>query len=225
VATPEVVSISKAVLTIEQQIGNQAGIPAAQFGVGFTLLWHGDVEPAKVLFQTALRLAEETGDISLQARCLSYLTIAYRQCGQIEETRVYVKRNLEVATLAHMPEYIAMAKANQAWVAWRVDNIVLSQELSNAALKLWHQLPSGHASAPFQWLAYFPLIAVSLQQDKVILAVDGARALLDPILQRLPDTLVTILELAIQAWDRNESESARALLHQSIALAQQLHYL
>jgi hypothetical protein len=124
-----------------------------------------------------------------------------------------------------MPEYIAMAKANQAWAAWRVDNIVLSQELSDEALKLWHQLPSGHASTPFQWLAYFPLIAVTLQQDQVLLAVNGARALLDPILQRLPDTLITRLEQAIQAWDRNDAESAHALLHQSIALAQQLHYL
>jgi DNA-binding SARP family transcriptional activator/tetratricopeptide (TPR) repeat protein len=225
VATPEVVSVSKAVLAIEQQISNQAGVPAAQFGIGFTLLWHRDVEPAKDLFQMALRLAEETGDISLQARCLSYLTIAYRQSGQIEETEQSAARNLEVATLANMPEYIAMAKANQAWIAWRVDNIALSQELSNAALKLWHQLPSGHASAPFQWLAYFPLIAVSLQQDKVHLAVNGARALLDPNLQRLPDTLITTLEQAIQAWDRNEAESAHVLLHQLIVLAQQMHYL
>ena len=52
--------------------------------------------------------------MSLRARCLTYLTIAYRQCAQVEETRHYAARNLEVATLAHMPEYIAMAKANQA---------------------------------------------------------------------------------------------------------------
>ena len=124
-----------------------------------------------------------------------------------------------------MPEYIAMAKANQAWVAWRVDDPVLSQELGDVALQFWRQVPGGHASAPFQWLAYFPLIAVALQQDKVFLAVNDARALLDPILQRLPDTLITTLERAIQAWDRNRIESACALLNQSITLAQEMHYL
>ena len=223
--TPEIISLVKAALTIHEEIGNQAVIPAAQFGVGFALLWHGDVEPAKDFFQTALRLAEETGDISLQARCLSYLTIAYRQSEHLEETEQYGKRGLEVATLANMPEYIAMAKANQAWVAWRVDDQVLSQELGGLALHFWQQVPAGHASAPFQWLALFPLIALALQQDKVLWAVDNARILLDPILQRLPDLLITTLERAIQAWDRNEAESARTLLHQSIALAQQMHYL
>jgi len=225
VTTLEIISLSKAALAIHQEIGNQIAIPAAQFGVGFALLWHGDVDPAKDFFQTALRLAEETGDISLQARCLSYLTIAYRQSGHLEETEQYGRRGLEVATLANMPEYIAMAKANQAWLAWRGDNQVLSQELGHAALQLWDQLPGGHASTPFQWLAHFPLIAVALQQNKVLWAVDNARVLLDPILQRLPETLSTTLEQAIQAWDRNEAESACTLLHQSIALAQQMHYL
>ena len=225
VATPEIISLSKAALAIHQEIGNQAGIPSAQFGIGFALLWNGDVEPAIDLFQTALHLAEQTGDISLQARCLSYLTIAYRKCGQIEETQQYAKRNLEIATLARMPEYIAMAKANQAWLAWCGDNQTLSQELGHAALQLWDQLPGGHASTPFQWLARFPLIAVALQEEKVLWAVNGARKLLDPIQQRLPDALITILEQAIQAWDENEPKLARVLFHQSIALAQQKRYL
>jgi DNA-binding SARP family transcriptional activator len=225
VATPEIISLSKAALAIHREIGNQAGIPSAQFGIGFALLWHGDVEPAIDLFRTALHLAEQTGDISLQVRCLSYLTIAYRKFGQIEETQQYAKRNLEIATLEHMPEYIAMAKANQAWLALCDDNQALSQELGHAAVQLWDQLPGGHASAPFQWLALFPLIAVALKEQKVLLAVNSARKLLDPVQQRLPDILITILEQAIQAWDRNDAGSAHALLHQSIALAQQLHYL
>jgi DNA-binding SARP family transcriptional activator len=225
VAVPEIVLFAKAALALQQEIGNQAGIPAAQFGVGFVLLWHGEVESAMDFLQTALQLAEQTGDISLQARCLSYLTIAYRQRAQTEETRRHAERTLEVATQAHMPEYMAMAKANQAWLAWRAQELALSQELGDAALQLWQQLERGHASAPFQWLAHFPLMAVRLQQEKVSLAIEDARALLDTSQQRLPEGLADSLGQAIQTWERNEPASARALLQQSITLSQQMHYL
>jgi tetratricopeptide (TPR) repeat protein len=225
VATPEMISLSRATLAIHQEIGNQAAIPAAQFGLGFALLWHGDTEQAIAPLREALQLAEATGDISLQARCLSYLSIAYRQCGQMEETRRYAERTLEAAALAHMPEYTAMAKANQAWLAWRRDNLILSQTLAEAALEAWGQLPGGHASAPFQWLACFPLIAAALQQEKVHLAIEGARTLLDPILQRLPDELAGTLERAVQAWDGNEPGVAQDLLRRLVALAGQMHYL
>jgi hypothetical protein len=56
-------------------------------------------------------------------------------------------------------------------------------------------------------------------------AIDYARALLDPGQQRVPDALAASLEQAIQAWDGGASESARELLHQSLALAQQMRYL
>jgi tetratricopeptide (TPR) repeat protein len=225
VATTEMVSLSKATLAAQQEIDNQAGTPAAQFGVGFALLWHGEPQTAMEPFQTALHLAEQTGDVSLQARCLTYLTIAYRQCAQVEETRHHAARNLEVATLAHMPEYIAMAKANHAWLAWRAGDVGLTQELGQAALELWHQLPAGHASAPFQWLARWPLIAVALREELLAGAIEHARALLDPGQQRLPDELAASLEQAIQAWAGGAPQSARALLHQSMALAQQMRYL
>ena len=87
VATAEMVALVKAALAAQQEAGNQAGIPAAQFGVGFALLWSGDPQGAMEPLEIALHLAERTGDVSLQARCLTYLTVAHRQCGQMEETR------------------------------------------------------------------------------------------------------------------------------------------
>ncbi len=225
VATAEMVALVKAALTAQQEAGNQAGIPAAQFGVGFALLWSGDPQGAMEPLEIALHLAERTGDVSLQARCLTYLTIAHRQCMQMEETRRDAARSLEVATAAQMPEYIAMAKANQAWLAWRAGDLAPVQELGQAALELWHQLPAGHASAPFQWLARWPLIAVALRTDQLALAVDHMRALLDPGQQRVPDELAASLEQVIQAWDGGAPESANTLLHQSLALAQQMRYL
>ena len=225
VATAEMVALVKAALAAQQEAGNQAGIPAAQFGVGFALLWSGDPQGAMEPLEIALHLAERTGDVSLQARCLTYLTIAHRQCTQTEETRRDAARSLEVAAAAQMPEYIAMAKANQAWLAWRAGDLASVQQFGQAALELWHQLPAGHASAPFQWLARWPLIAAELRKDQLASAVDHARTLLDPGQRRVPDELAASLEQAVQAWDGGASASARSLLHRSLAMAQEMRYL
>jgi DNA-binding SARP family transcriptional activator len=225
VATPEVVALARAALRVQQAAGNPAGIPAAHFGVGFALLWSGDPHGAIEPIQTALRLAEQTGDITLRARCLTYLTVAYRQCEQMEEARQCTARGLEVAALAQMPEYTGTARANEAWMAWRAGDLSRTQELGHAALALWRQLPAGHASAPFQWLALWPLLASALHEAQLAWAVEHARTLLDPGQQRLPDPLITNLEQAIHAWDEGESEAAQAQLQQAVSLAQQMRYL
>jgi len=225
VATADTVALTRAALGAQQEAGNQAGIPAAQFAVGFALLWSGDPQGATAPLETALRQAEATGDLSLQARCLTYLAIAGRRCGQIEETRRCAARALEVAAAAHMPEYLATASANQSWLAWRADDLNAAQELAHAALDYWHQLPVGHAAAPFQWLARWPLIAVALHEEQIALAVDHARAVLDPSQQPPPDALAASLEQAIQSWDGGAADAARTLLQQSMMLAQELRYL
>jgi tetratricopeptide (TPR) repeat protein len=223
VATAETVALNKAVLAAQIEAGNQAAVPAAQFGFGFALLWSGDLEGAIEALQTALQQAKETDDVSLQARCLTYLTIALRQCNRIEECKVCAARSLEAASAARMPEYIATSKANQGWLAWCAENLDLARALGLEALKLWRELPPGHASAPFQWLARWPLIAVAMREDQLAWAVDCVRALFDPGQQRVPDALATGLEQAVQAWDDGVPEVTRTLLNQSMVLAHQMH--
>jgi DNA-binding SARP family transcriptional activator/tetratricopeptide (TPR) repeat protein len=224
VATANMVLLSRAVLATHQEADNQAAIPAAQYGVGFSLLWNSEPEAAIEPMRTALHLAEQTGDVSLQARCLAYLAIAQRQCNRREETRQYAERGFDVAKLASMPEYMAMAKANQAWIAWP-DDPHTSEKLADEALEFWRQLPAGHASAPFQWLARWLLIAANLNQNRLAFAIDHVRALLDPSQQRLPEALVSCLEQVIQAWDGGNRDAARTFLQESMILAQQMHYL
>jgi len=224
-ATPETVAFSQAALAAHQEAGNDANIPSAQFLVGFHTLWSGDPHGAMEPLETALHLAERTGDVSLQARCFTYLTVACRQHAQLEETQQYAARSLRVATMVNMPEYVGTAKANQAWAAWRSGDLNLTQELGHAALEAWHQLPPSHASAQLQWLALLPLIAVALDEQQLSMAVDYARVLLDPTQQRLPDALAASLEQAIRDWDTGGPESACMKLRQSRIVAQQLRYL
>ena len=225
VATAETVAAFRSALAAHLESGDQDSIPAVQFQLGFVMLWSGDPAGAITPIQDALRLAEQTGDITLQTRCVTYLAIAFRLCDQIEESRRYVLRTLEVTTTVQMPEYMGIATANQAWIAWRAGDLTQTQEFGHAALELWRRLPTGHGSTLFQWLALFPLLAAALRQEQLVLAIDHARALLDPAQQRLPDTLTASLEQAVQAWDRGDRVTAHTRLHQAANLAQQMHYL
>ena len=158
----------------------------------------------------------------LQSQCLTYLAIVYRKLGQIEETRRTCSQALVKATEAQRPEDIGMTKANLAWVAWRLGNLVEIQEHGHAPLDLWQTLP---LEFPFQWTALWPLLAVALTKAQIAEAVDYARTLLNPLQERLPETLTTALEAAIQTWDSNEPETARTHLQQAMIVAQEMSYL
>jgi len=200
-------------------------LPAAHFMLGFMLLWHDDLDAAADELQTTLQLAKQHGDLSLQTRALTYSAIAARRRDQVAATQDLVTQTLTAASHAHMPEYVALARANQAWLAWRQHDYAAVRDHGAAALALWQQLPVTHASAPFQWTALWPLLAVALHGEELVTAVDYGRVLLDPHQQQLPASLTTALGQALQAWDDGAPVVALPLLQQAVALAQQLHYL
>jgi len=224
VATAAAVQDSRRSLAIYQAAGMEDSLPSAHFMLGFTLLWHDEPAAAAEELTLTLRLAQERGDLSLQARALTYLTIAARRQGQVESTTTLAAQALTVATAAHMPEYVALAQANQAWLAWRQHDLAALHDHSRTALDCWRQLPVTHASAPFQWTALWPLLAAALAKREGETAVAYARQLLDAHQQQLPAPLVTPLHQALTAAAR-DSAAAFPLLQQAVAQAQQLHYL
>ena len=129
---------------------------------------------------------------------------------------------MALATEMQRPEAIGAAKANLGWAAWRENNLTEAEAYCLAALEIW--LHSFH-EFNFQWMALFPLLAVTLAQDRLEKAIQYIFALLDPQQQRLPDALTGALEAAIQAWDANQPETARAHLQQATTLAQETGYL
>ncbi len=225
VATPEMVVATKKVLNLLQATEADTLLPAAHFQVGFVLLWSGKPQDALEPLQTALANAEQTGDLSLQARCLTYLAVAQRQCQRVEEAEQAATQSLAMAMIAYMPEYIGTAQANLSWVAWRSDKFEQARQHGHAALEAWRQLPHGHGSTLYQWTALFPLIALALDAGAMAITIDYIRFLLDPAQQRLPDALAALFEQALFAWENNFPERVPPLLQQAIALAQQLHYL
>lgn len=225
VATPAMVVTAKTALGLLEAAAAYPVLPSARFLVGFVLLWSGAPQEALEPLQLALTTAEQTGDLSLQARCLTYLAIAQRQCQRGAEAEQTAKRALATATVAQMPEYIGTAQANLTWVAWQAGKVEQARQHGAAAIAAWRQLPAGHGSALTQWTALCPLLALSLAAGEITKAIAYTRLLLDPAQQRLPAALMTRFEQALTAWENDDPAHSASLLQQAIAMAQQLHFL
>jgi len=225
VVSEETLVHCRTALLISQETGNPSYIAWAGFVLGFCHLWREELRETEEELKTALTLAERNGDIVHQSRRLTYLFILYRKWGKIEKARQYISRSLEAARGAHMSEYIGTAKANLAWVAWREGDLSEARVNGQAALRLWQQLPVGHASCAFKWTALWPMIGVALAQELNTEAVDYARATLEPSQQCLPDALNLVLGKVIKTFEGGELEKTSIHLNHAIELAQELGYL
>ena len=142
--------------------------------------------------------------------------------GQVDQVRCFAARSLALATEQQMFEYIGMAKASLAWLAWREGDESAAEACGEAAVGMWQQAP---LSTPFQWTARLPLLAVGLAQDRLPDAVGHAQAMLHPEQQRLPPDLTIQLEQAVAAWQQENHIEAGARLRQAIELAQESGFL
>ncbi|MBP1704242.1 MAG: putative serine/threonine protein kinase [Chloroflexi bacterium] len=216
----------RAALEAYQQAGIHENIPAALFQYGFALMFVGELDLAEQELASALLLAEQRGDLSLQARCLTYLTIQYRQKRQVDKVEAYAGRSLSVAIVAHMPEYAGAARANQAWIAWRRGDYRAASESGLAALSLWGQSPGIQAVVtPYYWTAVWPLVGVELLDNHLSEAVKYARSLLEPNQARMPDELAAMLGEASAAWDAGHLEIVGEILSRVMALAEKYRYM
>lgn len=203
-----------------EEIGDPNALPAAHFQLGFALLLAEDNLPeAEQELHTALMLAERTGDISLQARCLTYLTVIARIRGQIEQTRNFGERSLRIALAGQMYEYIGAAHGNLAWLAWREGNIAAARVEGHKAVEAWRRLPAGYM---FEWVGRWPLIGIALEDGEVDEALAQARVLLDDSQKRMPPPIEAALEAAVGTDDR---ATGRAYLEIAAASAREQGYL
>ena len=189
------------------------------FSVGFACLWRGDLDKAQEKLQEVRKLARRRGNLEHQVLSLTYLTIIHRKRGELIETRAYNSQSREVAAANQMAPYIAMAKANQAWLAWRDGNYAEAEEQGRQALQEWQ------AQYPFQWAALWPLIGISLALGRDDRAIEYAHQLLAPTQQRLPEEVEAAVAIATRVWEEGRIEAARSTLIRALQKAEEANYL
>ena len=223
VVAPETREMAGAYLRAVEEANDVEAVPAAHFLVGFVLVGSDDeLDEAEREIEAALALSERTGDVSLESRCLTYLTVVARKRQQVERTQALAERGLRVATAGHMPDYLGAAHGNLAWVAWRLRDRSAALVHGQEAVNAWKRLP---ASYMFEWLARWPLIGVALEQGTIEDVIEQARALLDARQQRPPSTIEAALVAAVQAADHGDLEAARSHLAAAAAAAPRSGFL
>jgi tetratricopeptide (TPR) repeat protein len=218
----ETLEYSKAALSASLESEDPVQIADRRFELGFASMWHGDLDEAEQMMLSALEQTERTGDVAVLSRVLTYLTVLYRMRGQIDRVKLFAARSLALATDRQMVEYVGMAKASLAWLAWREGRWAEAKAYGRVAVEMWQQAP---LSTPFQWTARWPLLAVAMAQADISGAMDHAQAMLEPEQHCLPPALTVQLEQAAAAWQKGDNAAAGACLSQALELAQQLGFL
>jgi hypothetical protein len=218
----ECAELARRAVAASNEANNPAQAGHVNFVLGLIELCHGDFGDAAEQCGRALAMAERTGDLVLQSRCLTYRAVAFRRLGEVARCSIEAKRTLELATRLEMAEYIAMAKASLAWVAWRQQDHPAAEKLASEALELWHGMDDPYG---FDWMALCPLIAIALHQQNSGTAIGFARGLLAENQHPLPEKLSVAIRKACDEWQSGAREIATADLVSAMKVAQELRYL
>lgn len=209
-------------LEAAREVGDEALLGYSYFNLGFSHLWAGRLAEAELYLLEGRARAEKTGDESTLVIAFTYLGVLYRRLGRLDDARALIHTALETATRGQRPMYVAMALANQAWLAWRAGDTDETQRLGAAALAIWQDLPIVY---PFQWTARWPMLAAALLGDDLPAALDHAAALLSPALQAPAHLLAEQLRSALACRERGAWEPARQYLAEAVRLAGESGYL
>ena len=221
VAREETVQFAREALAASQESGDPAQIVADQFGMGFVLMFHQHIELAAAELRAALTMAERGGDLSRQARCLAYLSMAARMLRSPDETRRYADRGAEVAVTAGMRDYVAAAQANRAWLSLREKDLDGAVRWAHEALKAWRSLSFVF---PLQWLALIPLLEATLQRGEIEEAVACAESILDTSQMLLSGAASDALGRGIRCWHRGERDAAVSALNLALTYLDETGY-
>ena len=153
-----------------EEVCGELDLAWANFMMGFTLLWRGELDEARQRLEMSLATGERTGDVVLRTRALSYLNVAALRRHDAGTVRRLAPEAMAAGVAAAYPEYVAAAKATLAWLAWQEERFEDVNTLGEEALDLWK---STIVSYSWYWLCLWPMIAVRLGAGQVAEAIDA----------------------------------------------------
>lgn len=187
-------------------------ISVAKFFLGFSLLWHNDCAESMAVMEESLALAEQTGDLIIKTRNLTYLAVVHRRQGNLAQTEHYTGLSLETARDAGMLEYVGTAYANLAWLAWKKGDLESVEIQGEQAYNFWKKVPETHSSIVFGWTAAWPLAALYCHRGNLSKAIEQLESIVQPGSKRLEPELEQGLLNVIATF----KSSAATAIHQEI---------
>ena len=115
-------------------IGLEVGDVAADFTLGFSLLWRGKPAEAETYLERGREVARAAGMALIETRCLVYWLVAKRRLNDVEGARV---RLGELEELDELHGYAGLLSANAAWIAYRDGDLDRVVHTGEAALADW----------------------------------------------------------------------------------------
>jgi DNA-binding SARP family transcriptional activator/tetratricopeptide (TPR) repeat protein len=222
VVSEEMLASSREALNLSGELGDVRVITDCRFELGFLHLWRRELDQAEENLLAALELADTSKIVSQRTLILTYLTVLHRFRGDMDKVAEFALQAQEAAEAARMPDYVAAARGNQAWLAWRDGDLPAAGQKGEEALASWRQSPLVY---PFQWQALWPLIALAVAEGREDRSWGYMGALLAPTQQLLPDRLGASLEAALHAQAAGQTRAAQTQLGQAMQSAREMGYL
>jgi tetratricopeptide (TPR) repeat protein len=217
----DTVENARALLVAAEESGDASELAYAHFSLAVALVLHEAFAEAEPQLARALAAAERIGSQPNRCRCLTYLTLLHRRLGRVDSARGLAEQSLAATEAMQMLDYLAAARGNLAWLAWRDGQMDEAARHAEEALSLWATV----YQYPLYWLALLPRMAVALAQGALERAIECARGMLHPEQQRLDDEVAVPLAEAIACAERGEPELARQAIASALQGAIALRYL
>jgi adenylate cyclase len=193
-----------------------------RFVLGLVTLFRGNFGEAIAHFAAALQISQRCGDLVTEARCLTYLAVAHRRNGDVDLAKQFADRTLALASKLQMAEYVAMAKANLAWVSWKERHLNDCEKLGTEALDLWHGMEDPYS---FDWMALFPLMAAAIARNQIEHAIKFADGLFSENQHPINDEVMAATKQAIHSWKNGDGVLAESQLGTALQTAERNHYI
>ncbi len=209
-------------LAAAYETSGSVSIALGHIRAGITYLTDKDWSGSEAEFRSGLAYADQIGNVLTQTICAIFLAFGYRMRGQVEATESWSIRAFNIASGAGIELYLAAAKANFAWVAWRAHDFQHARSLALEAISRWQQVAPQY---PLQWLAVWVALGVAVQEARLDDAVDYARQIMAQSQMMQREEAAVQLTEAIEMWDANHVSHCIARLADVCRVAGSLGYL
>src|SRR2546421_2645447 len=218
----ECLSLAQSAVAASEASSDLSETTHVRFVLGLVNLFRGNFAEAITHFQAALEMARRCGDLVGEARCLTYLAVAHRRNGDVDLAKEFADQTLVLAPKLQMTEYVAMAKANLAWAAWKEQQLDDCEKFGNEALELWHGMDDPYS---FDWMALWPLIATTFARKQIGSAVKLAKGLFPDSQHPIDEEVLSETRRAIDSWENDGADSTESKMKEALETAERHHYI